>query len=258
MWNIDYFAITDRGNDPDGNDDCVLLEPEVGCFVVADGMGGRRGGGRASRTAAEAFVAHVERLRAENEVDREHLQAAVDYANKEVRAIAATEPEMRGLGTTLSAVLLAGPVAIVVHVGDSRIYLYRTGDMTRLTADHTLVEELVRRNYLSQSAAGVHPLRNVLSRCVGTQEEVKADITQMRLADGDLFVLATDGLVNALGEEHLQRALRTGKSCSCQDFCRTIMESAIRHRPRDNATVAVIRLTADGAKGTRSRKGSCP
>ncbi len=168
MIGFEAFGLSDAGPDADRNDDWFVADAQTGLFVVADGMGGRPGGDQASRQAVATFVAELKALPPDRRVDVPALREAVASANRRVRSAAAANPLLTGMGTTLSAVVFSGPNGRTVHVGDSRIYLFRGGKLIPLSRDHTLVQELVRCHQIPADHVPHHPLRNVLSRCIGT------------------------------------------------------------------------------------------
>ena len=243
MSEIECFAISEQGADPDGNDDFVATDPELGMFVIADGMGGRPGGSQASRVATETFLEQMRRLDASSRLDQASLRRAIAITNSKVRSVGEINPLLAGLGTTLSAVLLDGARGKIVHIGDSRIYRFRAGKLEQLTKDHTLVAELVEGNELSLEAARQYPLRHVLSRSVGTQETVEPDIHDLDLAPHDCLILATDGLTDALSDDGLSRVMTERRSEDAETMCKAITEAAISNAPQDNVTVAVVRMT---------------
>ncbi|OGO07222.1 MAG: hypothetical protein A2Y61_02850 [Chloroflexi bacterium RBG_13_60_13] len=239
---FEFSALSEQGLDPDGNDDFVAMDPELGAFVIADGMGGRPGGSQASTVAAETFLEYMRRLDAPSRLDESSLRGAVAVANSAVRSLGETNPMLSGLGTTLSAVVLDGPRGKTVHVGDSRIYRFGAGRLERLTRDHTLVAELVERNELSAEAAKRHPLRNVLSRSLGMPQTVEPDICDLELGPEDWLMLTTDGLAAALSEEDLSGILRECRYESAEGICTAVMDAAMANEPEDNVTVAAVRL----------------
>lgn len=244
MSSYDWFALSERGPDMDANQDVVLADPETGIFVVADGMGGRPGGAEASRVAAESFLEQVRHLEVSLRTDDYMLRSAVDVVNKKVRSIADTNPLLSGLGTTLSAVILDGTRGKIVHIGDSRVYLFRGNKLEQLTKDHTLVAELMERKHLSVEGARRYPLRHVLSRSLGTRETVEPDINDVALSPNDWLILATDGVTKAFDPDRLCEIVRSEDGGNAEDICRQIMAAVMRQSPDDNATVAVVKLTA--------------
>jgi len=244
MIPLDAFAVSEQGRSPDGNEDYAVVAPEDGVFIVADGMGGRPGGDRASRVGAEAFHAQVRCLVPDERLDDRCLRGALSEANDAVRALARGDPTLTGLGTTLSAVVWAGGEGRIVHVGDSRVYRYRQGNLEQLTADHTLVAELVARHHLSTEAARRYPLKNVLSRSLGPRGSVQPDIAPLALAPGDWLLLATDGLAQSLPARRLASVIGEAGTDGAEALCRAVMAAALEGPTEDNITVLAARLRA--------------
>lgn len=177
-------------------------------FVVADGMGGHAAGEIASRIATETLRAwRFPDEPAPEEADRSAVREALLAANQAVYDQAVRDPRYRGMGTTVTLALLSGARATLGHVGDSRAYLIRDRQIVQLTEDHSVVAELVRRGGLSWEEASSHPLRNLLTRALGTSREVEVDVETVPLRAGDGLLLCTDGLTGVLSEEELLRVV---------------------------------------------------
>lgn len=247
MTDLDCCALSERGAVCESNEDFVLAAPEIGVLAVADGMGGRPGGAHASRLAVEAFCGEIQQIAA-SRADPARLSAAVATANQRIRSLGETDPELAGLGTTMSAVVLDGTEANTIHVGDSRIYLFRSGQLQLITRDHTLVTELVERNHLTPDEASRYPLRHVLSRSLGTQPTVDPDIDKLRLLTLDWLVLATDGLSKVLTDEQLEGIMQANAQSTAGDMCRTIMKEALGRAPRDNLSLVTALVAARPAR----------
>ena len=242
MTLFDWCAISEKGHDLESNEDCVVAEPGYGIFIVADGMGGRPGGGQASRVAARTFMETLRRVNPSVIAEPNVLRKAVDAANAAVLAIGSGEPNMKGMGTTLTAAILSDGGNRIVHVGDSRIYHFARGLLTQLTQDHTLATELVAREYMTKEAAAKFPLRHVLSRAVGTKPTVEPDIDNLAVRRGEWLVLATDGLMKTVPKLRLAEIMAANEKAGAAAACRAIIKAAIDAGPRDNVTVAVVRL----------------
>ena len=240
---FDWFAISDKGGDPAGNQDYALVDPDGRVFIVADGLGGRPGGARASQTAASAFLEAVWQAPDAARLDRAVLQHAVARANDAVRAVARADPSLEGMGTTLSAVVLAGARGKIVHVGDSRVYHFGRGWVQQLTEDQTLATDLVARRYFGEEGAARFHLRNALSRAVGIKPIVEADLIDLTVAPGDGLLLATDGLMKALPPQgFLENALAQAADTDARTLCRTIIDTALGRDPDDHITAVVVRV----------------
>lgn len=200
------FAKTNIGNVRPINEDAYYAPTEAECFcAVADGMGGHNAGEVAS---AMAIVSFAERLRKCEAPNAEDMRQAVECANHEIFQRADTSVQLRGMGTTFTALCCNGSDVYIAHVGDSRVYLIRDGRISRITTDHSLVEEMIHEGLLTEAEARVHPKRNLITRAVGTMETVEVDTIHMKRLPGDIFFLCTDGLSEYVdSQEILENAL---------------------------------------------------
>jgi protein phosphatase len=206
-------------------------------LIVADGMGGHRGGATASRLATETVKSHY--LDSETEDVGAALREAVTLANNRVFAQSQTNPDLRGMGTTTSALVIRGNQSWFAHVGDSRIYLVRGDTITQLTEDHSLVATMVREGLLTSQEAETHPRRNVLQRSIGVTEEVEIDVRgPMDVQENDVFILCSDGLHGLVKEEEMKRIAALPLQKAADEFVKLALE---RGAP-DNVTVIVARV----------------
>lgn len=236
------------------NEDAYIADPDQGIFVVCDGMGGHNAGEIASRTAVEAVtnelrqVMHVVReLDAKNSTaDRQHvcelLDAAVQHACKQVFDIASGNPEYRGMGTTMSVLVIAGAMGYVAHVGDSRIYMIRGGRIYQLTEDHTVVTEQMKRGLLSPEEAKEAPYKSVLTRAVGIQEYVQVDTLPFEILPADYFLLCSDGLSNYIKPEEMLQSL---ESAGANEVPTHLVERANERGGRDNITCVLVDVVGE-------------
>jgi protein phosphatase len=220
---------TDIGRVREGNEDSFLVEPPL--YAVADGMGGARGGEVASQLA----LATVEDGFLEG---RGGLRELVEQANAAVFTRSAEDRSVAGMGTTLTAAMIAGETAHLVHVGDSRAYLLRAGDLRQLTEDHTLVQRMIRAGEITATEADVHPHRNVLLRVLGTEPDVEVDERDLGLLEGDRIVLCSDGLTNMIAREQLLAILEA--AAEPQDAAERLVRAANHAGGIDNITVVVL------------------
>ncbi|HZO80765.1 MAG TPA: protein phosphatase 2C domain-containing protein [Candidatus Binataceae bacterium] len=258
---FDLAVLSDVGTDrPDNEDACgdhVEDDGSGAIFVVADGIGGYEGGEIASRMAVDITLeAYHESPRAWGPAKR--LHRAVQRANIEIHNRALTVPELRRMGTTLTAAVVEGGRLSAAHVGDCRLYLVRGGRIVQITKDHTMVAERVRMGLMSAARARNHPERSVLSRCLGHELIVAVDRIAMPLVQGDHLLLCSDGLYNVLDERELARMVREGESAAAA--CQALIEAANAHGTADNLTAAVFRMNgatpyAEGGAGWRARLG---
>ncbi len=237
--NLRTAAVSDVGLRRRTNEDCYALAPDLGLYLVADGMGGHSAGQVASALAARASVGALRTLVDASASLTEKLRYLVAAANREILATAQAQPELAGMGTTLVA-LLAGPERIALaHVGDSRAYLVRGGRIRQLTDDHSLVAELVRRRQITESAARGHPHRHVLTRALGIRRTVEADLAELTPAVGDSFVLCSDGLTGLVHDDEIAKAIETDRSPDA--ICSSLVDLANDRGGDDNITVLIVR-----------------
>lgn len=224
-----HGAATDIGLARDVNEDSYLAAPPL--FVVADGMGGHTAGDVASRIAVETLSREV----ADNS---SALADAVREANRTVHQESTARPELSGMGTTITAMVAGDQTAEIVHVGDSRAYLLRSGSITRITRDHTLVERLVREGRIQPDEADHHPQRSYLERALGVDREVEVDSYKIPTQPGDRILLCTDGLTTMLDEDEIRDILE-GTS-DPERASRGLVAAAVDAGGSDNITVVVV------------------
>ena len=206
-------------------------------LIVADGMGGHRGGATASRLAAETVKAQY--LGSETEDVPMALRESLTRANARIYSEAQANPELRGMGTTTSVLAVRGETGWIAHVGDSRIYLVRDDSIEQLTEDHSLVATMVREGLLTTAEAETHPRRNVLQRSMGVAEEVEVDVKgPFELRAGDTFILCSDGLHGLVKEPELKEIATRPIEAAADEYLRRALE---RGAP-DNVTVIVARV----------------
>jgi protein phosphatase len=232
-----WGAATDVGRIRSSNEDAKLVKNEL--FAVADGMGGHRGGAVASQMALDSLEASF------NEQSSDALVAAAYEANDAVFERSSDDPELRGMGTTLVALapLEEDDLIAWVHVGDSRIYLFRDGELQQLTEDHSLVEQWVREGTISPEEARSHPQRNILTRALGISSDVGIDAGTVIPYTGDRFVLCSDGLFNEVDEPRIESTLR--RLADPQDASQELVRQALEGGGRDNITVVVVDVVDD-------------
>lgn len=224
-----------------------------GVYAVCDGMGGARAGEVASETACRVL------MRVPQDATEERLAAAVAEANHVIFSQSLAEPSLGGMGTTLTAAIQTGGSLLVAHVGDSRAYLLRDGELTQLTEDHSLVGEMVRRGQLTAAQAAAHPHRSVITRALGTEEEVRPDIFCVDLEPGDHIVICSDGLSSMVEEEGIAAVL--GRDDEPQKIAEALVAAALEGGGEDNVTAVVMVVEDDGgseglAEGGVASEGS--
>ena len=239
---IKAWGITDKGAVRPQNQDAYYLEvrPEgwaVG--LVCDGMGGARAGNVASLLAVEQFTAALERLPDGPPEDPEALLAqASGEANEAVYQRARTDPDCRGMGTTMVAAVLVGEMSYLLNVGDSRAYHIDAEGIRKITRDHSLVEDMVRRGDITPEQARNHPQKNLITRALGTEQQLRPDFFRQSVAAGEALLLCSDGLSNVVSDqEMLYEVLHGGPS---EDCCRRLLDIALNRGAPDNVTCVLI------------------
>ena len=244
---VEAGVATDIGKVRDGNEDSFLVEPPL--FAVADGMGGHRGGEVASQLALET----VEQL-FHNGTGT--LAEQVKEANRAVFERSQSDRSVTGMGTTLTAAIVDDAELQLAHVGDSRAYLLRAGSLRRLTDDHTLVARMVKAGEITEAEAEIHPHRNVLTRALGTEPDVRVDEREVGLMGSDRLLLCSDGLTGMVTEDQIQAILEaTG---SPQQTADRLVRAANRAGGVDNVTVVVLEVRDDDSAGKVEQPSPAP
>lgn len=244
---LEAAGCTDTGALRMNNEDAYLCCREQGIFVVCDGMGGAAGGEVASRMAAEcvskALCAKTEASRPSDDTLESALIEAIADANRRIYERAQREVEVMGMGTTIVTAQVSTSIAHVAHVGDSRCYLWREGQMELLTQDHSLVGEQVRLGRLSLEEAENSPYRNVITRALGTQLTVMTEYQRIRVQNGDILLLCSDGLTRELNDGEIAAVLaRAAGGDKLDDVCQVLVERANAAGGRDNITCVLVRI----------------
>lgn len=240
---IVWGAVTETGLVRTKNEDCLCVNPSIGLFAVADGMGGHRAGEIASRLALDVLERELIQRIARGEGLDDAVAKAVQEANHRVWLQAQADPGCEGMGTTLSACVLQHGRMVLAHVGDSRIYRLRDGAIRQLTEDHSLVHELAKQGRLESDNPQSSPLRNVLTRALGTQGRLETDLRGRSLAVGDRLVLCTDGLTNLVNDGEILTVV--GKEADPSVAARKLAEIAIARGGTDNITLIVVVIKDD-------------
>jgi serine/threonine protein phosphatase PrpC/CRP-like cAMP-binding protein len=244
------LAYTDIGRVKDANEDRFLVDKRLRLYVVADGMGGHAAGEVASETAVTEIRRYVQErepllqafIRTGEGRDDilEMLELAVRTAGRAIFEIAQAEPEKRGMGTTVSLLLLTPTRGFIAHVGDSRVYLVRDNEVFQLTEDHSLINELIKRGKLRPEEAATAPYKNAVTRAVGVYADVEVDTLDFEIAPGDDFLLCSDGLTGHLRDDREIAEILKGN-----DFVavpKTFVEVANQRGGKDNITSVVVHL----------------
>lgn len=238
---------TDTGRQRHANEDSYFARPPL--FAVADGMGGAQAGEVASRIAAGAFE---RRGQLSDDAPAEgQLEEIAQRANREIHRLAQEDSSHAGMGTTLTAAMVRDDEVAFGHVGDSRAYVYRDGQLKRLTKDHSLVEELRRQGRLTEEQAEEHPQRSIITRALGPEPSVNVDTMTFAAKDGDVFLLCSDGLTTMVSDDEIREILAEARSL--RSAVNKLVDAANRGGGRDNITAVAFRLAdADAKEGEES------
>jgi protein phosphatase len=258
MAPIDAFGLTDVGRKRKHNEDAYALDETEGLFIVADGMGGHAAGEVAAKITVETIGEFIAATRQKEEAtwpfkynhelqfNSNRLAIAIEKANERVMSAVAAQPWLKGMGTTVVAGLLNEKILSLAHVGDSRAYLYRDGELTRLTDDHSWVHEQVSAGILTEEEAKTHPLKNVVTRALGGGPSVSPDLREMEFTPGDAFLFCSDGLTTMLSDEEIRDMVAADEKKDSQSLCQDLVDLANDKGGVDNITVVFVRVEPSG------------
>ena len=247
---------SDPGLRRTSNEDSYCTRPDLGLFVVADGMGGHVAGEVASRVAVEAIEVFIQETAGADKnrtwpfpfepaisLEANRLKAAFRLANRRIASAIADSNDLRGMATTASALLTGPDGACVAHVGDSRVYVLRQRKLQQITNDHSWVEEQVRAGTMSATAARQHPWRNVVTRALSGGEDPEVDVTQIRPAAAERYLLCSDGLFSVVPDDQIA-VLLGAADATLEQLCRRLIEAANAAGGPDNITALVLEVNA--------------
>lgn len=235
------FAITDVGKRRELNEDYIYTSDKMignlsNLFIVADGMGGHNAGDYASRYTVEKVIETVEELENERDIE-EIMQEAIYRANAYIYEKARTDIKLSGMGTTLVIASIKNQEVLVANIGDSRMYVINK-NITQITKDHSLVEEMVTMGGLDKEAARNHPDKNIITRAIGVKEFVLADFFEVKLEKEDKILLCTDGLTNMLNDDEIHRIVQSNEDV--ETAAKALIVAANEKGGRDNIAVVLI------------------
>lgn len=232
---------SDIGKLRDINEDAFLADGTL--FAVADGMGGHRAGEIASELALKTFRDAFGPPEPGTPSDgvQEAMKTAVHEANAVIHGKAAGNPEYKGMGTTLTAAFFDGGRLFLAQIGDSRAYRFRDGAVSQLTVDHTLVAEMISRGEINDEIARIHPLRHVITRALGTYDNIEADLSVEQLKPGDKILLCSDGLSSKIDDEKIRTKLAEAKTLT--GAVGSLIKGALEAGGEDNITVVLAEFT---------------
>ena len=243
---MQFYSISDRGRLRENNEDSCLAK-EIGEFtllILADGMGGHKGGEIASRTAISEIQSILSEELSEKMIPGQImllLSDAVEKANSKLFSLSEEESALSGMGTTCDICLIFKSTAYIAHVGDSRVYkIPESGEAKKLTKDHSLVEYMLESGTITPEEAATHPQKNIILRALGTEKEVEVDISHVKLKKGDTLLLCSDGLTNMLDEEVVFKTVR--EEPDPEKSALRLVERANEAGGTDNITVITAKL----------------
>jgi len=239
---MEAFALSDRGCIRSNNEDYCFIQPALGLYVLADGMGGAKAGERASRLAVETVAQSVQ---VAGHRDSQVLLRAVEEANRRVIEAAHSDPDLEGMGTTLVVALeLEGGIDIA-SVGDSRAYVLDEDGFRAITDDQTWVNEVGRPLGLDEASLRSHPMRHVLTMAIGASAPLAVNYYSVPLKERALMLICSDGLHGVVDGAELERILRGGQNgVSLEDSCKRLIQAAKEAGGPDNITAVLVRKAA--------------
>jgi PPM family protein phosphatase len=255
---LEIVGITDVGRTRARNEDAIDWDAEIGLAILADGLGGHNAGDVASALAVASIKAELQQARyqragqaplhgrdgADSDATGDYaalVAESVRHANRALYETVQREPRYAGMGTTVVLALFADHLVTISHVGDSRAYRLRRGQLEQLTVDHSLVQELLRTGYLTEEEARVSEHRNVITRALGIDPEVEPDVEQYRVEPEDIYLLCSDGLSNLLSEESISVGLASAGTDMLQ-AARELVSMANERGGYDNISVILVRV----------------
>ena len=243
-------AITDIGRKRSQNQDSIASVPELGLFIVADGMGGHRGGETASAMAVDIIpqVVRHEISQGGNWLPKEVISEAILTANHHIHERAQTQQALQGMGTTAVSFLFKGKHVTIGHVGDSRAYFFRNGCLWQMTRDHSLVQEKLRAGIITRQELKTDRMKNVITRSVGFEPEVNVDVYEFDCQPGDWFMLCSDGLSGMLDDDQILEILNEAHAnrqnlTDFQEAVKTLINAANANGGDDNISTVLIEFS---------------
>ena len=247
---VAYGAQTDVGLRRAHNEDSHCSDPELGLYVVCDGLGGRNAGEVASGMAVKVIREHLRESQVNAtlpiigrydpafSLQTNRLASAIRLANQAIHDAGQSEPDQAGMGTTVVAAVISDQILSIAHVGDSRMYLIRGDNIQPLTADHSVVADQVRRHMLTEEEAERSPLKHIVTRAVGIDETVEVDLDEVQILAGDALLLCSDGLTLGVKPAEILRTIRREKEP--QAACKHLVDMANAAGGEDNTTVILV------------------
>lgn len=243
---LDIGVKTDAGRIRDNNQDAYYLplDEERPLFIIADGMGGHKAGEIASNLAIEIISDNFSKSSNSEHMEEDDIKdkifSSIDEANDKIYKKAMEEENCSGMGTTVTLAYIANKNLYIGHVGDSRAYIFKDGNLSQVTEDHSLVEELIKNGSISKEEARHHPQRNIITRAVGTSKKIVADLITLPKNKTEILLLCTDGLTNMLDDEEIKKSLINSENM--QQVCEDLVQLSNDKGGYDNITVLAVKF----------------
>ena len=240
-------GLSDTGTQRSVNEDHIGSDQSLGIAVLADGMGGHKAGGTASRMAVDFVLENLQKLiiqQTSGPITSSQLLAMVSHtisdSNRKIYQASTAKEDCKGMGTTVVAVVVKGSHLYVGHVGDSRAYLFRNNILSRITRDHSLIQELIDKGFYTEYEARDATVSHVVTRALGTRADVRVDTARHQLENGDLVLLCSDGLTDMVSDSLIETVLKD--SADVELTAKTLVESANEHGGKDNISVILVQV----------------
>ena len=246
------YGLSDLGRVRKLNEDSFLVSDDLKLYLVADGMGGHAAGDVASRKSIELIKGFIERTAKDNDItwpfemnpelapEANKLIAAVRIANKKIYEMSFSNPKLKGMGTTIAGLFIAKAKGYIVHVGDSRMYLMRNGRLKQITEDHSWVNEQVKENVITKEEAKQHRWKNVITRALGSEKEVKVDLQEEDIISGDVFLICSDGLSGMVERKTMEDVIKKHID-NLSEAAEEMIDYANKAGGVDNITVILVK-----------------
>ena len=235
---MEYAVLSDQGLVRTRNEDRYLVDNLRGLFVVCDGMGGHKGGDVASASTVEVMSRCL--TAAKEDLTMELLNYAILEANKDVFFKSKNNPDLSGMGTTVTAAAVKGQLLLVAHIGDSSLFVISNNIIKKITHDHTLAEQMIQESLITAAEAKISPYNHVLTRALGIERQVKIDNYEIKLQYGDMILLCSDGLTDLLNPDDILDTVK--KEASLERTVQVLVSKALDRGGNDNVTVIIVSI----------------
>jgi serine/threonine protein phosphatase PrpC len=244
MTTYNAYGATDTGMKRSQNQDSIALHSDFNLFLVADGMGGHRGGETASKMAVDIIPSLLKEWSKNSDSNRNHLLAeSIRGACSAIFQYAVDHPELQGMGTTSVGVWFENDKASIANVGDSRCYFFQNKNLWQISRDHSLVQDKLRAGIITREQLKSDKTRNVITRCVGFESNVEVDLFEIETMPGDVFLLCSDGLTGQLSDEEISSILtKMLPTSSLEEITNHLIQLANEHGGDDNISVVLIQV----------------